>query len=64
MQLALDGTRTGGARCGHVTGTDGHRRDRVAFVLHIIDELIHHGAEVALLRDLHHARSGGGVSAE
>ena len=26
---------------------------RVAFVLHEIDELIHHGAEVALLRDLY-----------
>jgi hypothetical protein len=27
--------------------------DRVAFVVHIMDELIHHGAEVALLRDLY-----------
>jgi len=31
--------------------------DRVAFVVHIMDELIHHGAEVALLRDLY--RAGG-----
>src|SRR4051812_4869780 len=29
---------------------------RMAFILHIIDELIHHGAEVALLRDLYRAR--------
>jgi hypothetical protein len=28
---------------------------RVAFVLHIIDELIHHGAEVGVLRDLYRA---------
>ena len=30
--------------------------DRVAFVIHIMDELIHHGAEVALLRDLYRVR--------
>ena len=29
--------------------------DRGAFVLHMIDELIHHGAEIALLRDLFRA---------
>lgn len=29
--------------------------DRGAFVLHMIDELIHHGAEIALLRDLYRA---------
>lgn len=29
---------------------------RFAFVLHIIDEFIHHGAEVALLRDLYRAQ--------
>lgn len=29
--------------------------DRASFVLHILDELIHHGAEVALLRDLYRA---------
>jgi len=29
---------------------------RLAFVLHIIDEYIHHGAEVALMRDLYRAR--------
>lgn len=29
---------------------------RNSFALHILDELIHHGAEVALLRDLYRAR--------
>ena len=36
--------------------------DRVAFVVHIIDELIHHGAEMALLRDLYRARTAGVVT--
>jgi hypothetical protein len=31
------------------------RSTRAAFVLHQLDEVIHHGAEVALLRDLHRA---------
>jgi hypothetical protein len=31
---------------------------RRAFALHVLDELIHHGAEVALVRDLYAARSG------
>jgi hypothetical protein len=30
-----------------------------AFVLHVLDELIHHGAEVALVRDLWAARGTG-----
>ena len=30
--------------------------ERIDFVLHLVDELIHHGAEVALLRDLYAAR--------
>jgi hypothetical protein len=30
--------------------------DRVAYVVHIMDELIHHAAEVGLLRDLYGAR--------
>lgn len=40
----------------------GHYADatRRSFVLHILDELIHHGAEAALLRDLY-AASGGTV---
>ena len=33
------------------------QEEREAFVLHIADELIHHAAEVALLRDLWAARS-------
>jgi hypothetical protein len=33
---------------------DGSRR---SFALHILDELIHHGAEAALLRDLYAHRS-------
>jgi DinB superfamily len=32
--------------------------DKAGFVLHMMDEFIHHGAEVALLRDLWRARSG------
>jgi len=32
---------------------------RMAFILHIIDELIHHAAEVALLRDLYRAGQPG-----
>lgn len=32
---------------------------RRAFVLHVADELIHHGAEAALLRDLYAARPAG-----
>jgi uncharacterized damage-inducible protein DinB len=31
---------------------------RRSFVLHVLDELIHHGAEAALLRDLYSATSG------
>ncbi|GAA1775043.1 DinB family protein [Luedemannella helvata] len=31
---------------------------RRAFVLHILDELIHHGAEVAMMRDLYAATGG------
>lgn len=30
--------------------------DRGAFVLHMIDELVHHGAEIALMRDLYRAK--------
>jgi hypothetical protein len=32
-------------------------------VLHINRELIHHGAEICLLRDLYRARAGQGVTA-
>lgn len=37
---------------------EGFFRDRGTFALHIIDELIHHAAEVALLRDLYATRFG------
>jgi uncharacterized damage-inducible protein DinB len=45
-----------GAPIGSVGGAYGGDTRR-AFVLHVLDELIHHGAEVALLRDLWAARS-------
>ena len=32
--------------------------DRAGFVLHMLDEFIHHGAEIALLRDLWRAVEG------
>ena len=32
--------------------------DRASFVLHMLDELIHHGAEIAVLRDLYRAQHG------
>jgi hypothetical protein len=31
-------------------------RTRVSWVLHVLDEVIHHGAEVGLLRDLYRER--------
>jgi PhnB protein len=31
---------------------------RVAWVLHVLDEVVHHGAEIALLRDLYRAGTG------
>jgi hypothetical protein len=36
--------------------------ERFTFVLHVIDELIHHGAEIGVLRDLYAATSGGHFS--
>jgi uncharacterized damage-inducible protein DinB len=42
-------------RLGPVAGPYGEDSRR-AFVLHVLDELIHHGAEVALVRDLWAAR--------
>jgi DinB superfamily len=41
-------------------GTD----SRYAFGLHIVDELIHHGAEAALLRDLYAGRPGPAVRSQ
>jgi uncharacterized damage-inducible protein DinB len=40
---------------GRVAGPYGGSTRR-SFVLHVLDELIHHGAEVALLRDLYRAK--------
>jgi DinB superfamily/Ankyrin repeats (3 copies) len=37
---------------GPVAGPEYADRTRAAYVLHMLDEFIHHGAEVALLRDL------------
>jgi uncharacterized damage-inducible protein DinB len=37
---------------GPVAGPDYTERTRAAYVLHMLDEFIHHGAEIALLRDL------------
>jgi hypothetical protein len=39
-------------RIGDVAGPQYADRSRAAFVLHMLDEFIHHGAEVSLLRDL------------
>lgn len=43
---------------GGVAGPYGSSTRR-SFVLHVLDELIHHGAEVALLRDLYRAKLDG-----
>jgi uncharacterized damage-inducible protein DinB len=45
-----------GEPIGAVGGPYGNDTRR-SFVLHVLDELIHHGAEVALLRDLWAARA-------
>jgi len=37
---------------GSVWGPEYGERTRTAYVLHMLDEFVHHGAEVALLRDL------------
>ena len=37
---------------GPVAGPEYADRTRAAYVLHMLDEFIHHGAEIALLRDL------------
>jgi hypothetical protein len=43
------------AAIGPIAGRYGDS-SRAAFVLHMLDEFIHHGAELALLRDLYRAR--------
>lgn len=49
--LALVSEESLGQKIGPVGGEFADRQ-RSAFVLHMLDEFIHHGAEVALLRDL------------
>ena len=39
-------------RVGSVAGPQFADRTRAAYVMHMLDEFIHHGAEIALLRDL------------
>ena len=39
-------------RIGGVAGPGYADRTRAAYVMHMLDEFIHHGAEIALLRDL------------
>jgi hypothetical protein len=39
-------------RVGRVAGPEYADRTRAAYVLHMLDEFIHHGAEISLLRDL------------
>jgi hypothetical protein len=39
-------------RVGDVAGPQYADRSRAAYVLHMLDEFVHHGAEIALLRDL------------
>ena len=41
-----------GERVGSVAGPQFAERTRAAYVMHMLDEFIHHGAEIALLRDL------------
>jgi uncharacterized damage-inducible protein DinB len=43
-------------RIGAIGGPYGDD-SRLSFVLHVLDELVHHAAEVALLRDLYRART-------
>jgi hypothetical protein len=50
--LALATDERLGERIGPVAGPEYAERTRAAYVLHMLDEFIHHGAEIALLRDL------------
>ena len=42
---------------GPIAGPEYAERSRAAYVLHMLDEFIHHGAEISLLRDLWRWRS-------
>lgn len=48
-----------GEPIGAVAGPYGESTRR-SYVLHVVDELVHHGAEAALLRDLYAARTTSG----
>jgi uncharacterized damage-inducible protein DinB len=50
--LALTTDERLGEPVGRVAGPGYADRTRAAYVLHMLDEFIHHGAEIALLRDL------------
>jgi hypothetical protein len=50
--LALARNERLGEPVGAVAGEQYAARSRAAYVLHMLDEFIHHGAEIALLRDL------------
>jgi hypothetical protein len=50
--LALATDESLGRAIGPVAGPQYATRTRTAYVLHMIDEFVHHGAEIALLRDL------------
>jgi hypothetical protein len=50
--LALVDDERLGASIGPVAGPQYADSTRAAYVLHMLDEFIHHGAEIALLRDL------------
>jgi uncharacterized damage-inducible protein DinB len=61
--LALATEETLGERVGPV-GRGYADRTRAAYVLHMLDEFIHHGAEVSLMRDLWRWQHPLGVDAE
>jgi hypothetical protein len=50
--LALADNERLGETIGRVAGPEYAERTRGAYVLHMLDEFIHHSAEIALLRDL------------
>jgi hypothetical protein len=50
--LALADDERLGQPIGRVAGPEYAQRTRAAYVLHMLDEFIHHGSELALLRDL------------
>jgi hypothetical protein len=64
-RAVLDGTteESLAAPIGKPAGRYG-TASRHSFALHVVDELIHHGAEAALLRDLYRATGGKSLVAE